>query len=40
MGLLGAAFLDNGTWRDSVFYNLLGEDFPRMAVSLIFATPS
>lgn len=29
---MSVAFLDNGTWRDSVFYNLLGEDFPRLAV--------
>lgn len=27
------AVLDNGTFRDSVFYNLLGEDFVRLAVS-------
>ena len=25
---------DNGTWRDSVWYNLLGEDFPRLAVRI------
>ena len=32
--LIAAAFFDNGTWRDSVWYNLLGEDFPRLAVGL------
>jgi hypothetical protein len=28
------AVLDNGTFRDSVFYNLLGEEFINLAVSL------
>lgn len=27
------ALFDNGTWRNSVWYNLLGEDFPKIAVS-------
>jgi hypothetical protein len=27
------AVLDNGTFRDSVFYNLLGEEFIPLAVS-------
>jgi hypothetical protein len=32
--LIKLAVLDNGTFRDSVWYNLLGEEFINLAVSV------